>query len=156
MRYFFCFLLVIMGCAALEPDYFELGGGMTQGGIRPARNSRYDTTTESIGFTFGWNLGTQAKAFRNLADIDVSRAGELTFRDNSQDSSIIINNQKKDEEEEPTPDVLLPEHLAPKRTREESYAFILWAGGILVLAGALSLLRKSGLSIPFLSNREKE
>ncbi len=155
MKYLLFFLLVLVACSGLEPDYFELGGGVKQGDINHPRNGNYGTQSESVGFVFGWNLGQQAKAMSNLANLDVSRAGELSFRDTgAQESSIIINNKKDDQmvsEEGET----IPDQLAPTKTKEESYAFLLWAAGILVLAGAATILGKSGLKIPFLSKSSK-
>jgi hypothetical protein len=150
LKYLFC-LLLLTGCASLEPDYFELGGGLGRGDINNARNGYYETYSESIGFTFGWNLGTQAEAMRNLADLDVSKSGELTLRDNAaKESNIVINNKK-----EAGSDNDIPDQLAPTKTKEESYAFLLWAAGIMVLAGAAALLGKAGLKLPFFSQKVK-
>jgi hypothetical protein len=144
-------ILLVLGCASLEPDYVELGGGASQGGINNARNGYYDTNTEWLGVTLGWNLGTQARAMENLADLDVSKSGELTLRDNTaRESSIIINNKKGEEKD------AIPDQLAPTKTKEESYAFLLWAGGILVLAGAAVLLGKAGIKLPFFAQKTKE
>ena len=153
MKYISLIIVFLFGCTALEPDYVELGGGVEQGGITHGRNGSYDTGAEWVGVTLGWNLGVQSKAMRNLADLDVSRAGELSFRDSRAESSIIINNKK---ESTPTEDTdTIPEQLAPTKTKEESYAFLLWAAGILVLAGAAVLLGKSGVKLPFLNKPEK-
>ena len=145
MKYLASFLFVLVGCASLEPDYVEFGGGVSQGDITHARNGSYDTGSEWVGLTLGWNLGTQAQAMRNLADLDVSKSGELTLRDSGKDSSIVINNKKEDSVDDNT----IPDQLAPTKTKEESYAFLMWAAGILILAGATAMLGKSGIRLPF-------
>ena len=153
MKYISLLIVFLFGCTALEPDYVEFGGGVSQGDIAHARNGSYDTGSEWVGLTLGWNLGTQAQAMRNLADLDVSKSGELTLRDSGAESSIIINNKKESTPIEDTDTI--PEQLAPTKTKEESYAFLLWAAGILVLAGAAVLLGKSGVKLPFLNKPEK-
>ena len=134
-------LLLLAACGSLEPDYFELGGGMSQGIINHNRNGGYDTQSETAAFVFGWNLGNQAKAMKNLADLDVSRAGELSLRDgSSKESSIIINNEKENSlEEEPEG---IPEQLAPTKNKEEGLAFLMWSSGVLILAFGATSLRK--------------
>ena len=145
-------LLIVVSCASLEPDYVEFGGGMSQGGINHARNGSYDTGSEWVGLTLGWNLGTQAQAMRNLADLDVSKSGELTLRDSGNEgSNIVINNKKEDSVD----DNAIPDQLAPTKTKEESYAFLMWAAGIMILAGAAALLGKAGLKLPFFSQKVK-
>jgi hypothetical protein len=151
MKYIASFLFILVGCASLEPDYVEFGGGVSQGDITHARNGSYDTGSEWVGLTLGWNLGTQAQAMRNLADLDVSKSGELTLRDNGNESSNIVINNKKEDSDDDT----IPDQLAPTKTKEESYAFLMWAAGILVLAGAAVLLGKAGLKIPFFSQKVK-
>lgn len=151
MKYIASFLFILVGCASLEPDYVEFGGGVSQGDIAHARNGSYDTGSEWVGLTLGWNLGTQAQAMRNLADLDVSKSGELTLRDSGNESSNIVINNKKEDSDDDT----IPDQLAPTKTKEESYAFLMWAAGILVLAGAAALLGKAGLKIPFFSQKVK-
>ena len=145
-------LFVIASCGSLEPDYFELGGEVGQGAINHDRHGGYDTTSESLAFAFGWNLGQQSKAMKNLADLDVSKAGELSLRDNSRDSSIIINNDKEKSLIEESEGI--HEQLAPTKNKEEGLAFLMWSGGILILAFGAMSLSKAGFKIPFFENKK--
>ena len=81
-----CLLLGLLGsCAALEPDYFEVSPGYTWGSSdgRFADQPSYhaDEDAYAVFFTVGWNVGETGEAMRNLARLDVSKAGQLTLRD---------------------------------------------------------------------------
>jgi hypothetical protein len=63
------------GCRS--PDYVETSVAQGQGTIDGSRGNDYDQDTQSFMLTTGWAIGQQGAAYKNLAALDVSKAGQL-------------------------------------------------------------------------------
>lgn len=135
-------LTLLSACAG--PDYFETEVYHQEGENRFDRPvSNFDENTYGLGMTLGWTLGTQKAAMRNLANLDVSKSGELTLRDHSDHSTDITITQ---DTAEASAEVAADEHFPlPEQpeTFEEGVALLAWAGAILMLAGAWVWIKKA-------------
>ena len=128
-------ILLLTGCHA--PAYLELSPYLQQGENtfdRPPSN--FDEETYGLMFTLGWNLGSQNEAYRNLANLDVSKAGQLTLRPDGPGSlSVNVAGQEGSES--------IPDALMPPATKEGGLAFLYWGLGLLPAAAAYWLYRRA-------------
>lgn len=98
-------LLLLASCGA-SPDYLEVTPSYGEGGLqRVGSLNRADSQTYAIGVTFGWNLNADRReAYRNLAGLDIDRAGRLTMRpDHSDESTVVVVPQGSGEGEGSNP-----------------------------------------------------
>ncbi len=99
-------LLSVILCACRSPDYIEAGTSVSDGEID--RGHGVTTEAYSLGFTVGWHAGRTGRAMENLAALDVSRAGELSIRDDGHD--VIVQapaDAPEDDPEEPLSKALI-------------------------------------------------
>lgn len=76
----FLALGVLIACvvdACRSPDYVETSVAQGQGTIDGSRANDYDTDYQSFMLTLGWSIGQQGEAMKNLAALDISKAGAL-------------------------------------------------------------------------------
>jgi len=71
-------LLLLAGCRG--PDYLEVSPWASEGAIASARQE-YDTDSYGAMLTVGWSVGQTGRAMANLAELDVSKSGELLIRE---------------------------------------------------------------------------
>jgi hypothetical protein len=177
-------LLLVASCGALEPDYVELSPYAQRGDHSFSRPvSSFDEDTYGLSFTVGWHLGAQARAYRNLEALDVSKGGELLTRTAAASGPAVdlelnvdqASSQEAESSAEASPAIDLPDAVpapAPQEEEEtevpapeaaitppkdpwEGLAFLLWGIGLIPLAGALVILHKAGLRVPFLRPRRE-
>jgi hypothetical protein len=177
--------LLVASCGALEPDYVELSPYAQRGDHSFSRPvSSFDEDTYGLAFTVGWHLGAQARAYRNLEALDVSKGGELLTRTAATAGPAVdlelnvdqASSQAAESSAEASPAIDLPDAaptpmapqeeeaevpapeaaITPPKDPWEGLAFLLWGIGLIPLAGALVILHKAGLRVPFLRARDPD
>ena len=86
-------LLLIALAACRAPDYYEVSAGHSEGEI--TRGLGLDTEQNVLGFSIGWFSGQTAEAVRAVSMLDVSRAGELTLREEAAATEVHVASSSK-------------------------------------------------------------
>jgi hypothetical protein len=98
-----CMSLAIAGVTLLlavtcrSPDYVETSIAQGQGTIDGTRANDYTQDTQSFMLTTGWSIGQQGQAMKNLAALDVSKAGVLRTDTYQAPAPIIVEQHGHDE-----------------------------------------------------------
>ena len=146
MKYILPLLLTLGACQA--PSYFEVHAGATEGEQHFNRSfGGIDEETYYLGVTIGWNLGITHMAMRNMASLDINRAGELNTQDKHTDPggvAPITVNVEGDEAEEAAPvaeegDGIIDAILEKPKPGEE-LGWLVWVFGVCAALYILHLL----------------
>ncbi len=70
-------LVLLMFTSCRGPDYLETSVYQGEGFIDGSRANDYDQDSRGLMLTAGWHAGQQGEAMKNLAALDVSKAGVL-------------------------------------------------------------------------------
>jgi hypothetical protein len=85
-------LLVLLAlCACRGPDTIAIIPHMGFGKLDGRRFNDYENETYGVAFFVGWSVGDKAKAYSNLAKLDVSKSGELLARTHAFASPVTIH-----------------------------------------------------------------
>ena len=146
-------ILLATACRVTEPSYFEMSPYLQRGSHEFSRPvSSFDEDSYGLMFTLGWNLNEQYEGMRNLASLDVDKAGRLTLDQPEPPVPVIVTpgspTEVTVENDGPIPIELNP----PKRT-EEAISFLLWAMGISII---VFVLHKAKVPIPFFKKEQNE
>jgi hypothetical protein len=139
--------LLLVSCNALQPDYLEASPWFADGSAsgRYANMPAFSSDDEQIGlmFTVGWFVGETGAAMSNLARLDVSKAGQLTMRDQPEAGGPVTVNVEKDDAPEPEPEPGEDGRFTrPPETKDE---LLIWLGWIAGLTFALVVAAKTGI-----------
>lgn len=147
-------VLAFIGCRA--PDEISLSPWYGTGQSTWSNEGRdFSSHTSGLMGTATWSVGKRYEAYKNLAALDVSKAGQLTLRDDHHDvapTPIIIPVAGKD-----PVDPVIPEdppfwkQIRIPKTFNEALLLGMFA---MILVGSIILLKRAGVKLPFLSSKK--
>lgn len=128
--------LLLASCASAAPDYLELSPSYGQGSStfeRPVTN--FDSETWALGVTVGWNLGVQHQAYRNLAALDVSKAGQLRTTDEKPPAALSLSFDQREAQEPEEKPKGVEALLEKPRSTQELLINVAWLTAVVLLVG---------------------
>lgn len=161
MKYPILVALLISSTACRTPDQLTVSPYYSSGHSTFERSfAGVDSNESGVMFSLSWSLGKRYEAFKNLAALDVSKAGQLTLRDDHSShmkevAPVTVVVEGSEEPEAPGAQPHVP-GIIPDITTDpmEALAYLLWALGVLVIGLLVIQAKKAGLLAMFLPGKK--